>query len=125
LTLFATHHHELTDTAAELPDATNLHFDATRAGGDVTFDHEVASGAATASYGIEVAKMAGVPDRVVERARDLLEADEKTDPRDDATNDRSVPPEFLAELESVDLATTTPLEAFDTLADLKEQLEDS
>jgi DNA mismatch repair protein MutS len=132
LTLFATHHHELTETAAALSDATNLHFDATRAGGAVDFDHEVAPGPATASYGIEVARMAGVPDPVVERSRDLLETDRADGSTghggDDAGGDRSgdgVPPKLIAELEGVDLATTTPLEALETLADLKTEIEDA
>jgi DNA mismatch repair protein MutS len=132
LTLFATHHHELTETAAELARATNLHFDATRAAGEVDFDHEVAGGPATASYGIGVARMAGVPEAVVERSRDLLETDGADESAghgaDGAGGDRSeddVPPELLAELESVDLATTTPLEALETLADLKAEIEDA
>jgi DNA mismatch repair protein MutS len=129
LTLFATHHHELTKTAAALPDATNLHFDATRAGETITFDHEIAAGPATASYGIEVARMAGVPDPVVGRSRELLETG-GTDTTDrssvenadgagtDSTPD-GPPPELLSALEAVDPATTTPLEALETLAELK------
>jgi len=134
LTLFATHHHELTGTAAELAEATNRHFDATRAGGTVAFDHEVATGPATASYGIEVARMAGVPDPVVERSRDLLEADgaDGAGGRDvGATDDDGspsagdVPPDLIAELEATDLATTTPLAALEILAELKTELEDA
>jgi DNA mismatch repair protein MutS len=71
-TLFATHHHDLTDVARDLPGAFNRHFAAERAGGTVTFSHELRPGAATASYGVEVAKMAGVPDPVVERSRALV-----------------------------------------------------
>jgi DNA mismatch repair protein MutS len=74
-TLFATHHHELTELADELPRARNLHFSARQVDGEVVFDHEVAEGAATASYGVEVAREAGVPDEVVERARALLDED--------------------------------------------------
>ncbi|MFB6227107.1 MAG: DNA mismatch repair protein MutS [Halobacteriales archaeon] len=133
LTLFATHHHELTGTAAALPDATNLHFDATRAGREITFDHEVAAGPATASYGIEVARMAGVPEPVVERSRELLEADSAdatvsgtgNDDSGEAGSSDGVPPDILAELEAVDLATTTPLEALETLAELKKDVEDA
>jgi DNA mismatch repair protein MutS len=131
LTLFATHHHELTETAAALPNATNLHLDATRAGGEVTFDHEVASGPARASYGIEVARMAGVPEPVVDRSRTLIEAAAVDDPGvrgtedPDRSNDPSLPtaPEFIAQLEAVDLATTTPLEALEVLAELKNGIE--
>ncbi len=129
LTLFATHHHELTDTAAALPDTTNLHLGATRAGETITFDHEIVPGPATASYGIEVARMAGVPDPVVGRSRELLEAGgtdaagrpsaEDPDDSGGSTSD-DAHPELLATLEAVDLATTTPLEALETLAELKQ-----
>ncbi|EMA08654.1 DNA mismatch repair protein MutS [Haloarcula vallismortis] len=71
-TLFATHHHDLTAVAADLSGATNRHFETSREDGDVAFDHELAPGPAAASYGVEVASMAGVPESVVERSRDLL-----------------------------------------------------
>jgi DNA mismatch repair protein MutS len=136
LTLFATHHHELTATAADLPAATNRHFDATRAGGAVTFDHEIDRGPATASYGIEVARMAGVPEAVVARSRELLDAGESADrtgsggtaPEEASGDTRSSsdpPPELVDALADVDPATTTPLEALETLADLKSRIEDA
>ncbi|MFC6824042.1 DNA mismatch repair protein MutS [Halopelagius fulvigenes] len=81
-TLFATHYHDLTALADELPNAFNLHFTVSKRGGDgdggdsggpdVTFLHRVAEGASSSSYGVEVAKMAGVPDAVVERAREYV-----------------------------------------------------
>jgi DNA mismatch repair protein MutS len=70
--LFATHHHDLTGLAAELPDAVNRHFPATERDGEVVFRHDLQPGASTASYGVEVADAAGVPDGVVERAHELL-----------------------------------------------------
>ncbi|PSQ35644.1 DNA mismatch repair protein MutS [Halobacteriales archaeon QS_9_70_65] len=100
-TLFATHHHGLTDVAADLPRARNLHFSADRTADGVAFDHDLREGPATASYGVEVADMAGVPPRVVGQA------DEK----------------LRAELRAVDLADTTPLEALNLLARLKERAE--
>ena len=71
-TLFATHYHGLTDLADEREGVHNLHFAPTRDGDDVTFLHRVAPGASSASYGIEVARMAGVPTPVVDRARDVV-----------------------------------------------------
>jgi DNA mismatch repair protein MutS len=89
-TLFATHHHELTAVAETLDGVVNRHFradqvdehpdgpgrdDAERAAdADVVFDHEIRPGRAAASYGVEVASEAGVPDSVVERASELLAA---------------------------------------------------
>ncbi|ESP87278.1 DNA mismatch repair protein MutS [Candidatus Halobonum tyrrellensis] len=74
-TLFATHYHDLTGLADEYDRVENLHFAATRDDDGVTFLHRVRPGAASSSYGVEVAELAGVPDRVVSRARELV-ADE-------------------------------------------------
>ncbi|PSQ14147.1 DNA mismatch repair protein MutS [Halobacteriales archaeon QS_8_69_73] len=132
-TLFATHHHELTDVAADLPRARNLHFSADRTADGVAFDHDLREGPATASYGVEVADMAGVPPRVVERADALL--DEGADADDGlarpttptastaSTDGGELPEKLRAELRAVDLADTTPLEALNLLARLKERAE--
>jgi len=71
-TLFATHYHDLTALAERRERVTNLHFSAVREDDDVTFLHRVESGPSSSSYGVEVARMAGVPDAVVERARTLV-----------------------------------------------------
>ncbi|USZ69285.1 DNA mismatch repair protein MutS [Halorussus salilacus] len=151
LTLFATHHHELTETADDLPGAFNLHFAAERTDEEVVFDHEVREGAATASYGVQVAREAGVPDAVVERSKDLL-ADADDGPEESAASgppdaaereslpergsppERESPPEVVADgsavggdlatrLREVDVATMTPLEAMNELAELKREVE--
>jgi DNA mismatch repair protein MutS len=129
-TLFATHHHDLTAVASELPRARNRHFSATREGGSVTFDHDVRDGPATASYGVDVARMAGVPDSVVERARQLLGPDEGANGHgegevDPATNGHAaVDDELLTRLQEVDIGNTTPVEALNTLAALKRRAEE-
>ncbi|MFB6184841.1 MAG: DNA mismatch repair protein MutS [Haloarculaceae archaeon] len=170
-TLFATHHHDLTGLAADLDAACNRHFrtECRDDDGEVVFNHEVAPGAAAASYGVEVAGMAGVDEAVVERARELLAADAPTDGVDPATNghgdgsrvagdDRNggssdgdhddspdgdyddspdgdyddssdgdhaahLPEDVRTRLREVDVATTTPLEALQLLADLSDRLE--
>ncbi len=73
-TLFATHYHGLVDLADEYERVVNRHFAATERDGDVTFLHRIREGAAAASYGVEVAELAGVPDEVVARAHDLVAA---------------------------------------------------
>ncbi|MFC4448990.1 DNA mismatch repair protein MutS [Halorussus aquaticus] len=141
LTLFATHHHELTRTAADLPRAFNLHFSADQTDEEVVFDHDVRRGAATASYGVQVAREAGVPDEIVERARELLsEAEsadvevEESDPETGGVEDDNSEPtpkaiadgaedELAARLREVDVATMTPLEAMNELAELKREVE--
>jgi DNA mismatch repair protein MutS len=163
-TLFATHYHDLTDLAAEREGVRNVHFTADREGEDVTFLHRVADGPASSSYGIEVARMAGVPHPVVERARDLVGTDGVDPPTDghgetasdaDRSDDGSgvdgagrdhadggtegdrtgradadaspgtagVPTSVAASLRDIDLATTTPIEALNLLAELKGEVE--
>jgi DNA mismatch repair protein MutS len=71
-TLFATHYHELTSLADRLPGVRNVHVSADESDGDVTFLRTVEDGPTDRSYGIHVADLAGVPQPVVERSRDVL-----------------------------------------------------
>ncbi|MDR9430075.1 MAG: DNA mismatch repair protein MutS [Natronomonas sp.] len=132
-TLFATHHHELTAVADGLPRARNYHFSASRSPDGVEFEHDLRRGPAEASYGVEVAEMAGVPASVVDRASELL--DETDDERaaeptevgaanaqaERASTDGGRE-ELLAELAAVDLAETTPLDALNLLSRLQSEL---
>ncbi len=138
--LFATHHHELTAVAADLPAGFNLHFRTGHDDGDVVFEHAVERGAAAASYGVEVAATAGIPDAVVRRARSLLDDESprgvdgdtaSADPGDQGTAGQQalanghgdVPAEIREQVLDADVATMTPLEALNTLADLQRRLE--
>jgi DNA mismatch repair protein MutS len=151
-TLFATHYHDLTALADEREGVLNLHFTADRDPDDgrVTFLHRVAEGPSSSSYGVEVARMAGVPDPVVDRSATLVEspptggADDATEERDDAgtqqtltaatdaadasPSDGSAPdlaPDeraVLSDLREFDVATTTPIEALNALYDLQRRL---
>ena len=102
-TMFATHYHDLTALADAREGVFNLHFTAIRDGDDVTFLHRVDEGPSSSSYGIEVAKMAGVPEPVVERSRTLVEEhDEDSEPGDgdgvpDSTDADSEPAEPTVE----------------------------
>lgn len=132
MTLFATHHHELTELADELSGAFNLHFAATQEDDGVTFRHDVSRGAATASYGIEVARAAGVPDRVVERSRALVAEDAPENATDggyslpdgstSVTEHPTGDDPLAEELRSLDVANMTPIEALTTLDRLKREL---
>ncbi|EPX84139.1 Mismatch repair ATPase (MutS family) [Rubellimicrobium thermophilum DSM 16684] len=73
-TLFATHYHELAGLAARLPGAGNVHVAATEWEGRLIFLHEVREGAADRSWGVQVARLAGLPPRVVARAKAVLRA---------------------------------------------------
>ncbi|MEF8784829.1 MAG: DNA mismatch repair protein MutS [Haloarculaceae archaeon] len=144
LTLFATHHHDLTAVADDLAGVFNLHFRTHHEDGTVVFDHTVERGAAAASYGVEVASTAGVPGGVVDRARELLDED-NAQPGGDSqrTNgheaDASVtvdavdtgqeeteglPASVRETLADADVATMTPLEALNTLAELKRSVDE-
>jgi DNA mismatch repair protein MutS len=76
-TLFATHYHELTELAENLPGAKNYQLTAVEKDGSVVFLHKLEKGKASKSYGIAVAKLAGLPVQVIERARDVLAKLEK------------------------------------------------
>jgi DNA mismatch repair protein MutS len=133
-TLFATHYHDLTTLADGRERVRNLHFRVANEGGDpedVTFLHAVAPGAADSSYGVEVARAAGVPGPVVARARALVEGRADDAPPDgpapSRADGRGVDPAAARVAERVaamDLADTTPLEALTALHDLQRSLEE-
>ncbi|HVZ13405.1 MAG TPA: DNA mismatch repair protein MutS, partial [Bauldia sp.] len=77
--LFATHYHELTALSARLPRLTNVTVRVKEWKGDVIFLHEIVPGSADRSYGIQVARLAGLPPAVVERARAVLRQLEESD----------------------------------------------
>jgi DNA mismatch repair protein MutS len=140
-TLFATHFHGLTDVAADLEGVCNLHFTADRSGEEVRFVHAVVEGAADGSYGVDVARLAGVPTEVTERARQLLEAgpdapdpdtggdaaDRRTNGHgsgEAAANGADASGELAATLRELDIARMTPLEALNRLDELQRRVED-
>jgi DNA mismatch repair protein MutS len=144
-TLFATHYHDLTGLADAYDRVRNLHFAADREDEGVTFLHRVAEGPASSSYGVEVARMAGVPDPVVERSRDLVDGNDGDDGDDGAASEpgataatgsdavagdgatKTAEADVAAALDAlreVDLATTTPIEALNLLATVKDRVEE-
>src|SRR5574337_838048 len=78
-TLFATHYHELTELADLLPGVKNVHVSVKESGSDIVFLRRVEPGSADKSYGIEVARLAGLPRSVVERAREVLRRHEQSE----------------------------------------------
>jgi DNA mismatch repair protein MutS len=94
-TLFATHYHELTDVADDLERVENRHFSADRDGESVTFHHVVRDGPAAASYGVAVARMAGIPEPVVERSAALVEDGDSTATAADGTATPRLTPDAL------------------------------
>jgi DNA mismatch repair protein MutS len=131
-TLFATHFHELTALSARLKRLVNTTVRVKEYQGDVVFLHEVAPGIADRSYGVQVAKLAGLPAAVVERARIVLaelEASDRAAPAQKLIDDlplfsvaRNVPPPadpLLEAMKALDPDALTPKEALEALYRLK------
>ena len=128
-TLFATHYFELTALAEEMPTVANVRLDAVEHGEDVVFMHSVTEGAANQSFGLAVARRAGVPHEVIQRARGLLESLEFRD-QGRLSGDSPQLPLFSNEhplvgaLEMLDPDSLTPIEALETLYRLRSLLDD-
>jgi DNA mismatch repair protein MutS len=139
-TLFATHYHELTELAELLPAVKNVHVSVKETPNEIIFLRRVEPGSADKSYGIEVARLAGLPKSVIERAREVLKKHEQSEhelsetltpraPGHSPNNgnqavlftalDRAV----LEKLRNADLDNLKPLDALNLLSDLKKQIE--
>ena len=131
-TLFATHYHELTDLESELDGVKNYNIAVKKRQGDMIFLRKIVPGAADDSYGVEVAKLAGLPDKVIARARDILKKLESESaapvrreqaPRDDQLSLLDVRADDVRRaLEAVTVETLTPIEALNFLYRLKNML---
>lgn len=139
-TLFATHYHELTAMEGLVDGVRNYSIAVKKRGDDITFLRRIVQGGADQSFGIEVAKLAGVPDPVVRRAKIILKELEKNSvpiefKADDAVTEEaeediqynftaSGTSEILEILKTVDINTLTPIEAMQTLYDLRKKAEE-
>jgi DNA mismatch repair protein MutS len=139
-TLFATHYHELTDLEQLLPGVKNVHVSVEEAGSEIVFLRRVEPGSADKSYGIEVARLAGLPNDVIVRAREILLRHERAEEKltrelspGGTPNAAPVEPQqvsftaidqpVLEALRGADLNQLTPLEALNLLAALQKQLQ--
>ncbi len=140
-TLFATHYHELTVMEDEFDGIVNYNVAAKKRGDSVTFLRKIVRGSTDDSYGIEVAKLAGIPNEVIKRAKEVLASVEATSravaesdtgakgkkkavERDDSliSFEDCINEQIIAELRAVDLNTISPLECMSFLFDLKKRL---
>ena len=130
-TLFATHYHELTTLEQELPNVRNYNVAVHARGEDIVFLRKIVPGGADRSYGIEVAKLAGLPDTVLKRAREILRELESQprQPHTPAAREDQVSLEGMAEGAVADIIRRTqvdalsPLEALNLLYELKSKLQ--
>ena len=136
-TLFATHYHELTELEDMLPGVRNFSIAVKKRGDDITFLRRIVRGGADDSFGIEVAKLAGVPDKVVKRAKQVLQSLESgeavTVPKNAAAPKREEPiqltmltkdSEVIDRLKAIDVNTLTPIESMNILFELANMLKD-
>jgi DNA mismatch repair protein MutS len=138
--LFATHYHELTEMEGLLDGVKNYSIAVKKRGDDITFLRRIVRGGADQSFGIEVAKLAGIPDSVVKRAKVILKELEKNEVKiqfkaEDAIieeEENDIQYNFTANgraeifeiLKAVDINTLTPIEAMQTLFDLKKKAQE-
>ena len=136
-TLFATHYHELIDMEDKFPGIVNYNIAAKKRGDSITFLRKIVRGGTDDSYGIEVAKLAGVPNEVVKRAKEILADIESGTARVVVKKEREEPvfdifsnieaskdSEVADKLREVDLNTLTPIEAMNLLFEMKAMLGD-
>ena len=127
-TLFSTHYHELTSLEEKNNGIKNVHVDAIEKDGNVTFLHKVKDGSVDKSYGIHVARLAGMPKDLLKRAQEVLDRYERNSKKDNNdfveqvsfSFDNTESNEVLDRLEEIDPLNTTPMEAMNLLYELKE-----
>ena len=134
-TLFATHYHELTSMEDEFEGIVNYNIAAKKRGDNITFLRKIVRGSTDDSYGIEVAKLAGIPNEVIKRAREVLASVERTAKAIGESNakpqeiddslisiDDFVNEQVIEELKAVDINTLSPYEAMSFLFNLQKRL---
>lgn len=140
-TLFATHYHELTELEGQLPGVHNYCIAVKEQGDDIVFLRKIMRGGADRSYGIQVAKLAGLPQDVIERANEILselldehdlagkgkkvtvaKPKKKEEPRQLSFFANPMEQEVVAEIQSLDLSNMTPMKALVYLSELQEKL---
>jgi len=131
-TLFATHYHELTQLSALLPGVRNYNVAVTEADSNVVFLHKIVPGGADRSYGIHVARLAGLPHPVIQRANEIMQELEKSSGRavkisPHAAQQVALFPEtspLLDELKAVDVNSLSPIEALNKLFEWQKKYTD-
>jgi DNA mismatch repair protein MutS len=133
-TLFATHYHELTMLAEKLKRVRNLRVGIKDGAGGIVFLHTIEPGAASKSYGIEVAKLAGLPAAVIERAKHVLKQHEKQERQSVQVETAPEPMQLtiftplsqriVDRIEQVDVNALTPLQALNLLEELQQEVRD-
>ena len=123
-TLFATHYHELTELEGKIEGVKNYKVTVRETAAGIVFLRKIVRGGANKSFGIEVARLAGIPSAVTDRARQILKKLEKNDIARGAAEDapaENVQSEAERILSEIDMNNVTPIQAFNLLSDLAEK----
>ena len=131
-TLFSTHYHELTRLDKKFKNIKNVHVSAVENGNQITFLHKVKNGAVDKSYGIHVARLAKMPDELLDRAEEILSEYEsnskKKNPEEKVQLAMNFEPNVKKDdiiketIDKIDVLNTTPMEALNILFDLKQKI---
>jgi len=131
-TLFSTHYHELTSLDKKFKNIKNIHVSAVEEGNKVTFLHKIKNGAVDKSYGIHVARLANMPDELLNRAGEILSDYESNSKKKNPEEKVQLSMDFTPavekddslkeKLESIDVINTTPMEALNILFELKKEI---
>ena len=127
--IFSTHYHELTDLEKNLKYLRNVHVSAYEENGNITFLHKIKEGSVDKSYGIHVAKLANLPQSLIDRANVILNQYENKEIRKDVKIQEMIPLDFKTEpsnvekmLNNLDVLSITPIDALNILYKLKNEL---
>ena len=130
--MFSTHYHELTDLENNLKYLKNVHVSAHEENGNVIFLHKIKDGSVDKSYGIHVARLANLPDKLIKRASDILSVYESKEKKRDIKIQESLPLDLLMDkeesdierkLKEIDPMNITPMEALNIICELKKDIQ--
>lgn len=131
ITLFSTHYHELTNLSSSLPGLINLHAAVVEEDDKVTFLYKMMEGATNKSYGVNVARLAQLPEELLSRAKDILQVKESqgnvfisAQPIQKIKEEKSKPSIFVEEIRQLNLLETTPIEALNYLFDVQKRMKE-
>ena len=130
-TFFSTHYHELTDLETTLPHLKNVHVSASLENGNLVFLHKIKEGSIDKSYGIHVAKLAHLPESLIDRANEILKTYEDNDKSNsikpsqlELNLDFKTESKIEEEIKNLDILKLTPIDALNELYRMKKELED-
>ena len=131
-TLFSTHYHELTRLDKNFKNIKNVHVSAVENGNEITFLHKIKNGSVDKSYGIHVARLAKMPDELLNRAQEILDEYETNSKKKNPCEKVQLAMDFDVQekkediikktINSIDVLNTTPIEALNILFDLKQKI---